>query len=38
MPQCGTNQNGAKRHRHPVFAFFHDGVLRRNPRKFRHEN
>jgi len=24
MPQCGTNQNGAKRHRHSVFAFLHD--------------
>jgi len=24
MPQCGINQNGAKRHRHSVFAVLHD--------------
>ncbi|WP_272576002.1 hypothetical protein [Providencia sp. PROV273] len=24
MPQCGTNQNGAKRQRQLVFAFLHD--------------
>lgn len=27
MPQCGTNYNGAKRHRHLVFAFLHDWLL-----------
>jgi len=27
MPQCGTNQNGAKRHHLPVFAFLHDQLL-----------
>jgi hypothetical protein len=27
MPQCGTNQNGAKRQRLFVFAFLHDRLL-----------
>lgn len=27
MSQCGTNQNGAKRQRHSVFAFPHDRLL-----------
>ena len=27
MPQCGTNQNGAKRQHLTVFAFLHDQLL-----------
>ncbi|WP_311749804.1 hypothetical protein [Proteus terrae] len=27
MPQCGTNQNGAKRQRILVFASLHDQLL-----------
>jgi len=27
MPQCGTNQNGAKRQHLFVFAFLHDRLL-----------